>query len=182
MSCSACHQLDTATDGTVEAKERWNRQNDPSRFTGIELNYTLDELPTRGRAERDIWPSTYWATQDNSINVRWAHGELSPAEKYDNAFNGWLPDASFISLRPYERGDACATFDTESMSDSGPSHAISLSTWAIVLHGMASIMTAMGKSTNATTETAWNPGSVSAMPVPAAMLEDRPLKSSSTMA
>ena len=120
MSCSACHQLDTAADGAVEAKERWNQQNDPSRFKGIELNYTLDELPTRGRAERDIWPSTYWATQDNSINVRWAHGELSPAEKYDKAFNGWLPDASFMALRPYERGDSCATFDTEYYERLGP--------------------------------------------------------------
>ena len=30
---------------------------------------------------------------------------LSPAEKYDMAFNGWTPEASFFELRPFTRSE-----------------------------------------------------------------------------
>ena len=115
-----CNQLEIETEQSVEAKERWNRSNAPTRFQGVALRYALDDLPTEGRAQREIWPSTYWATQDDSINVRWASGELSPAEKYDKAFNGWVPDEGFLSLRPYQRGDNCADYDAEYYSKLGP--------------------------------------------------------------
>ncbi|MEE2756953.1 MAG: proprotein convertase P-domain-containing protein [Myxococcota bacterium] len=120
MISVGCAQLDGDITDKPAAKERWNRQNDPSGFRGIQLTYKLDEMPSRGRAEREIWPSTYWATQDNSINVRWSPGELSPAEKYDKAFNGWVPDEGFMALRPYQKGADCAEFDRSYYDKLGP--------------------------------------------------------------
>jgi len=83
-------------------EDRWNHENDPSLFEG-ELNYRLADLPQEGRTEHDAWPSTYWPTYEDSINHRWHNGELSPAEKYDTAFNGWTPSADFMALRPFSR-------------------------------------------------------------------------------
>jgi len=89
-------------DGFVD-KEAWNERNDPGRFDG-ELEYRLDALPREGRAEHAAWPSTYWPTYEDGINDRWlAPSELSPAEKYDMAFNGWTPDPEFMALRPFDR-------------------------------------------------------------------------------
>ena len=97
-----CSELDENTSNAVRVKERWNDANDPTGFRNISLQYNIDSLPMSGRAEKDIWPSTYWATKEDSINVRWADGELSPAEKYDRAFNGWEPEEGFMALRPYK--------------------------------------------------------------------------------
>ena len=68
----------------------------------------------------EIWPSTYWATKEDSINVRWSSGELSPAEKYDKAFNGWVPEDGFMALRPYREGPNCKDFDPEYYDKLGP--------------------------------------------------------------
>ncbi len=81
--------------------DRWNWNNDPQRFGS--MNHTLAELPLSGRAERAAWPSTYWPTYEDSIQARWKRGERSPAEKYDEAFNGWSPGEDFDALRPFDR-------------------------------------------------------------------------------
>lgn len=94
-----------APDGAIdEGKEdRWNHANDPARFDG-DLNYHVTDLPLEGRAERDSWPSTYWPTYGDGINARWqSRDDLSPAEKYDLAFNGWTPPEGFDALRPFDR-------------------------------------------------------------------------------
>ena len=98
-----CNSLDEDPGQTRAEKERWNSANEPTRFRGIELTMKFDALPTSGRAEREIWPSTYWATYEDSINVRWKTDELSPAEKYDQAFNGWTPPEGFMDLKPYTK-------------------------------------------------------------------------------
>ena len=83
-------------------EDRWNSGNAPDRFDG-ELNFNVADLPLSGRAENDAWPSTYWPTYEDAINHRWHGEELSPAEKYDQAFNGWTPPEGFASLRPFSR-------------------------------------------------------------------------------
>jgi hypothetical protein len=115
-----CSNLDdTVQDQGIE-KERWNSANSPERFTDITLKYDFDSLPTSGRAERDIWPSTYWATYQDSINARWKTNELSPAEKYDMAFNGWVPPEGFMELKPYKNGSNCGEYDKEYYDQLGP--------------------------------------------------------------
>ena len=57
---------------------------------------------------------------ENSINVRWKDGEMSPAEKYDMAFNGWEPPEGFMDLKPYKNGSNCADFDKEYYDQLGP--------------------------------------------------------------
>jgi len=92
-----------------EGKEdRWNWVNNPERFDSNGLNYHFADLPTRGAAEREAWRSTYWPTYDDSIQARWQHtgnamDDLSPAEKYDMAFNDWTPSEEFLALRPFDR-------------------------------------------------------------------------------
>ncbi|RLB47216.1 MAG: hypothetical protein DRJ42_25915, partial [Deltaproteobacteria bacterium] len=83
-------------------EDRWNRANNPERFDG-EFNYHMLDLPQSGQAEREAWPSSYWPTYENAILERWNGDELSPAEKYDVAFNGWAPDDTFLALRPFDR-------------------------------------------------------------------------------
>ena len=98
---TACGELDDTVDGESAEKERWDARNSPDRFTDITLKYDFDSLPTSGRADVDVWPSTYWATYEDSINVQWKAGELSPAQKYDVAFNGWTVPEGFMDLKPY---------------------------------------------------------------------------------
>ena len=114
-----CNTLEVESQDRLE-KERWNSANEPTRFRGIELQTKLEALPTTGRAEREIWPSTYWATYEDSINHRWKAEELSPAEKYDKAFNGWVPPEGFMELKPYKGGSSCAEFDKEYYDQLGP--------------------------------------------------------------
>lgn len=112
---------------TAVAGEKWNTQNSPTVFTA-NLEYKLDALPKEGRSERTPWPDTYWPTYEDSINSRWqvSYGEatldtLSPAEKYDMAFNGWKPDEAFLKLKPYSSGN-CAdkSWDKEYYAKLGP--------------------------------------------------------------
>lgn len=86
-------------------EDAWNYRNDPSRFQNG-LNYRFTDLPTSGHASQTPWPSTYWPTYQDSINHRWNSGAsgtdvLSPAEKYDLAFNNWQPGENFYGLRPW---------------------------------------------------------------------------------
>jgi subtilisin-like proprotein convertase family protein len=95
--------------GTAGGKgDGWDFQGSPERF-GIPLEYSLAALPQSGRAEIAPWSETYWPTSEDSFNARWAGpGTLSPLEKYDMAFNGWVPPAGFMSLRPMTQNN-CAS-------------------------------------------------------------------------
>lgn len=98
---------DEVSNSTGGKEDRWNAANDPNRFGG-NLNFTLAQLPRQGRSARGAWPSTYWPTYEDSINARWGgSNEMSPAEKYDRAFNNWTPGQNFTSLRPFVAGDTC---------------------------------------------------------------------------
>jgi subtilisin-like proprotein convertase family protein len=83
--------------------DEWNNSNNPDRFH-VELEYRLDELPKEGRSEHTPWPDTYWPTYQDSYNARWQGADtLSPAEKYDVAFNGW-ESSRVDGLRPMKSG------------------------------------------------------------------------------
>ncbi len=114
-----CTTLENDSETRLE-KERWNSANEPTRFRGIELKTKLDALPTSGRADREIWPSSYWPMHRDSINYRWKSEELSPAEKYDKAFNGWVPPEGFMDLKPYKSGNNCEEYDKEYYDQLGP--------------------------------------------------------------
>ncbi|MBX3273445.1 MAG: proprotein convertase P-domain-containing protein [Sandaracinaceae bacterium] len=98
---------DKGDEDEAGKEDRWNAINNPARFEG-EFNYHLADLPRSGTAEREAWPSTYWATYEDSISVEWQRtgdrmSDLSPAAKYDMAFNGWRPSAEWLALRPFRR-------------------------------------------------------------------------------
>ncbi len=96
-------EVDHGPLGPGGKEDRWDWRNRPERFDG-ELVFDLESLPRSGRAEQQVWPSTYWPTYEDSINHRWnGSRELSPAEKYDKAFNGWEPPEGFMDLRPFSR-------------------------------------------------------------------------------
>jgi len=81
----------------------WDWLNDPERFGRFleeALEYRLEALPTRGETKKKAWPDTYWPTYQDSTNVRWNNSEWSPMEKYDAAFNDWVPPDGFDLLRP----------------------------------------------------------------------------------
>lgn len=91
------------SNGKTGKEDQWNWTNNPERFE-IEFDYDFETLVanTEGRAEQTPWPSDYWSYYEDSINVKY-HGAntLSPAEKYDKAFNGWTPpegDASPLDV------------------------------------------------------------------------------------
>jgi subtilisin-like proprotein convertase family protein len=106
-------------------EDRWTYESDPSRFPGS-LEYRLAELPRNGRSSRVAWPSTYWPTYEDSINTRWntratGRDRFSPAEKYDLAFNGWNPPATFDALRPFSSGNCAAdSWDRSYYEQLGP--------------------------------------------------------------
>ena len=81
-------------DGKTDA---WNQTNNPERFK-VNFVYNYDELKTHteGWAEQIPWPSDYWSYYEDSTNTRF-HGSnvLSPVEKYDRAFNDWVPSMGF---------------------------------------------------------------------------------------
>ena len=155
-------------------EDRWNRANDPERFDG-EFNYHVEDLPLTGTAAGDFWPSTYWPTYEDSINVRWDGEEFSPAQKYDIAFNGWTPPEGFVELRPFTRTNPVPgdDWDTTYYEQQGP-----LATH--VSNNMGNgrdrrqALDAMGRPEGDwETDTWW--GLCHAW-VPAALLEDRPLR------
>ena len=80
-------------------EDAWGYANDPKRF-GLPLTYDVSALPMQGRVKQSPWPETYWPSRDDSYNTRWLGEQLSPLEKYDLAFNGWVPPYGFERLRP----------------------------------------------------------------------------------
>jgi len=107
--------VDKPTGGKSDA---WNWRNDPSRFH-IDLEYNFENLPSEGASAKVAWAETYWPTYEDSINARWQGDDtLSPAEKYDKAFNDWTPPDGFMDLKPYDP-NAC-TWDKEYYDDLGP--------------------------------------------------------------
>ncbi len=88
---------------TVDGKaDRWDWRNSPSRLR-TSFDYVLDNLPSEGAVDRVNWAASYWPYYEDGINARWQGNDvLSPAEKYDKAFNNWTPDDGFMDLRPYD--------------------------------------------------------------------------------
>lgn len=102
-------------DGKADA---FNFANDPTRFRQT-LNYKFDELPSSGEVANIPWTDYYWAAYEDGTNNRWQGPKtLSPAEKYDQAFNGWVPKEGFMELKPYNT-DTCE-WDDEYYSSLGP--------------------------------------------------------------
>jgi subtilisin-like proprotein convertase family protein len=98
--CTSSSESKT-TDKTPSGKaDAWNYANNPQRFL-IDLEYNIDELSKYiiGYAEQTPWPSDYWPYINDSTNSRY-HGqdELSPVEKYDMAFNSWIPNMELSPL------------------------------------------------------------------------------------
>ena len=78
--------------------DAWNWANDPARLA-TSFNYRIDELPTSGTTEHEVWAASYWPTYQGSTNHRWLGPTvLSPVEKYDAAFNGWTPTDEHADL------------------------------------------------------------------------------------
>lgn len=99
--------------------------NDPNRF-GVPLEVRLDKLPTSGEAKTRPWAESYWPTFQNGIVARWQStgdfkNDLSPAEKYDAAFNGWDPN-DVKGLKPFraEPGHFNDPFDASYYDKLGP--------------------------------------------------------------
>lgn len=110
---------------TTAALDAWRFDNDPLRFR-VALELRLDALPRHGAAARRPWADTYWPTYQDGINYRWQRTgnflhDLSPAEKYDAAFNGWDPQR-VANLRPYraEHGHFHEPFDQSYYDNLGP--------------------------------------------------------------
>ena len=97
-----------SVDGRADA---WNWRNDPRHFRH-ELDYTFEGLPGEGRLDITPWTGSYWPYVGDGINARWQADRgmsaqdswrgLSPAEKYDIAFNGWIPPEGFQELSPMD--------------------------------------------------------------------------------
>jgi len=88
----------TGAEGKGDA---WNWRNNPVHFRA-ELDYNYDNLPLEGYSEVNAWAASYWPYYEDGINYRWQGNDiLSPAEKYDKAFNEWSYDDEFMGLKPY---------------------------------------------------------------------------------
>lgn len=97
------NQGKTLPSGKADA---WNWRNDPRGFR-TELEFSYDKLPKQGATASNPWVDTYWPMYQDGINARWqGKNELSPAEKYDVAFNGWTATEDFMKLRPFD-GSTC---------------------------------------------------------------------------
>lgn len=107
------------------ALDAWRYDNDPHRFR-VALELRVEALARRGTATQRPWAASYWPTYQDSINYRWLKTgdflrDLSPAEKYDAAFNGWDPQR-VKGLRPYraEYGHFDDPFDRRYYDELGP--------------------------------------------------------------
>ncbi len=128
---TACSELTLDSEGgegqdseSYGKADQWDKLNDPDRFVRYldeELVYTLADLPLEGRAKKRAWPASYWPTYEDSTNARWLGAEtLSPMEKYDLVFNGWVPPEDFMSLQPRQVDCADTSFDPEYYQVIGP--------------------------------------------------------------
>lgn len=105
----------TGADGKSDA---WNWRNNPVHFR-TELNYNYDDLPLEGYSEVNAWAASYWPYYEDGINYRWQGQQtLSPAEKYDKAFNDWTFDETFMSLKPFN--PSTCEFDEAYYENLGP--------------------------------------------------------------
>ncbi len=107
------------------APEAINFTNDPARF-GVALDKKIANLALKGAAKQRPWADTYWPTYQDGINHRWQNTgdfmrDLSPAEKFDAAFNGWDPE-SVRGLKPFsaEWGQFDKPFDAAYYEKLGP--------------------------------------------------------------
>lgn len=97
--------------------DAWNWRNDPARFRA-QMTYKFDKLPESGKAPTP-WSASYWPNYEDSINHRWQGKDvLSPAEKYDKAFHGWVEPEGFMDLRPFDT--STCEWDDEYYEQLGP--------------------------------------------------------------
>jgi subtilisin-like proprotein convertase family protein len=94
--CTSSSSTDTKNNDKIPAgkADAWNDSNNPQRFK-LDLEYNFDTLSryTLGYAEQIPWPSDYWPHMLDSTNARyWSELEHSPLEKFDMAFNNWVPN------------------------------------------------------------------------------------------
>lgn len=95
----------TTNDGVTKVidgkSDAWNWRNNPTHFR-TEFDYAYDNLPSEGAADRVAWAASYWPYYEGGINHRWQGSNvLSPAEKYDKAFNNWSEPEGFMDLNPW---------------------------------------------------------------------------------
>jgi hypothetical protein len=72
-----------ADDGKFEA---WDSANNPASVDNTFI-YEVDQLPLSGKVKNTPWAGDYWATANDSINVRWDGSNPSAAEKAGTAFS-----------------------------------------------------------------------------------------------
>lgn len=112
-------EVDPKEEGIDDGKaDAWDYRNDPERFR-VEFQYRLTDLPMEGEADQLPWPDDYWSYYNDSINFRWrGQQNLSPAEAYDAAFNGWSPPQGYMDLRP--RANRATEWDAAYYEQLGP--------------------------------------------------------------
>ena len=121
LGCADDQQVFGQGEGDrLPAKESWDWGDVAGQTSGPTVQRNFDALPKSGRAEREVWPSTHWPTYRDGINERWLSTELSPAEKYDMAFNNWVPSEAFMDLQPYRGGSDCGEYDKAYYESLGP--------------------------------------------------------------
>ncbi len=79
--------------------------NDPSSWGAMEYNWEELNKPelAHGASEIVPWPDTYWPMTEDGYNQRWlGSSTLSPVEKYDKAFNNWVPESGFETYLTYK--------------------------------------------------------------------------------
>jgi hypothetical protein len=106
--------------------EAIDSRNDPTRFGLPQLETRIERLAMSGKAKQRPWADTYWPTYQDAVNHRWQQSgdflnDLSPAEKYDRAFNNWNPE-SVRGLKPFkaEWGSFDKPFDQSYYDKLGP--------------------------------------------------------------
>jgi hypothetical protein len=114
-------ETEVTPEGTVKTTagkaDAWNFRNDPARFR-TELTYEFSKFPLEAQSPVP-WAANYWPVYKDSINDRWQGVDvLSPAEKYDVAFNNWEATEDFMKLRPFNT-NTCE-FDAEYYDQLGP--------------------------------------------------------------
>jgi hypothetical protein len=81
VACSSAPGEDTEDD---EAAEVWDSANNPAYVDGTFV-MEVAGLPLEGHTKTSLIPGDYWATQRDSVNVRWDGDNPSPAEELEQA-------------------------------------------------------------------------------------------------
>ena len=123
----ALASADGALKTNQDRADAWNARNDPRGFREV-LDYTFENLPLEGRTNITPWTASYWPYYQDGINFRWQPRQartaqnnwrgLSPAEKYDIAFNTWTPEQGFTDLKPFNA--TTCEFDAQYYASLGP--------------------------------------------------------------